>query len=266
MPSRQFPNIALHTLLTTWDRAISVEPGDVKSSAVDVLRAPPVFDQAPVQMNGAWIGMIPTTRLIELQESGLPLTADDAKIVTGRLAPEPTLDVLLDFIALHRSAIVGARDGGVGDGFVTLSDLNKHPLRALLYPLYAELEAELAAAVSAHYPEPWVWLEMLDKDKQARLVGYWELSKREGVDIGPLSGTMLSELVRIVEKTDPLRKTLGFESKGKWGDFVGGLIELRNGVMHPVRPLFATPDDVKDVREQLTRVLDLLGRLDQFVP
>ncbi|MGE3108396.1 MAG: hypothetical protein AB7G11_03755 [Phycisphaerales bacterium] len=220
------------------------------------------YDQAPVMVSGRPTGMVPTNRLSALLAAGTPLNSDEPALVRDRLAPDATLDQVLDVIATHRSAIVSDGADGVDAGFITLSDLNKHSLRSELYPLFAELEAELAAAIEARHVDPWTWLEFLDKDKQARLVGYWELSKREGVDIGPLAGTMPSELSRIVERTDPLRRALGFDSKGKWGDFVGGLVELRNGIMHPVRPLFATTQDVADVRQQLARLLVLLGRLD----
>jgi hypothetical protein len=198
----------------------------------------------------------------------MDLAEDDPAIIRDEIGSDLSLDELLDFFVSHEAGIVSARRDADGhshvswDGFVTRSDLNRHPVRAALYPLFAELEIELAKLVTTFYDDPWSWLSVLDKDKQARLVGYWEIGKRENVDVGPAAGLMLSELLRIVGGTSELRSRLGFNSGTKWQDHVGGLADLRNAVMHPVRPIFTSSGDVGNTRDQLDLVLELLRRLD----
>jgi hypothetical protein len=247
-------------LMTPWTGAVSVGIGPVDSERIDSLRTGP-FDQAPVIAEGSRIGLVPRKRLEELCAAKEPLRADDAAIVTASIGPFPRLDEVLELVERYGMASVGLGNTDGTGGFFTLSDLNKHPLRTVIYSLFAELEAELAVQAGRHFSDPWDWLGMLDKDKQARLVGYWELSKRDNVDVGPLVGTTLSELSSIVARTSPLRDSLGFSSRGKWDEFFGGLVDARNAIMHPVRPLFTSVDDVKGVRERLERVLILLDRL-----
>ncbi len=259
--SRSSPSIPLSSLLTPWARAVSVEPGPVDGSILSRLREAD-FDQAPVVHSGNPLGIVLTAHLEDLLASDRPLEPTSSVVGRRRVGLSPPIDDLLGAIAEQRGVIIGesAEDS---PGFVTLSDLNRHHFKAALYPLFAELEAGLADLVGGLYSEPWEWLKFLDKDRQARLVGYWELSKRDGVDIGPLAGTMLSELSDVCASSEPIRKRLGFESRGQWKSTFDGISGLRHAIMHPVRPMIHDLDDVKQLRERLSKMLTMLGRLDE---
>jgi hypothetical protein len=261
---RAFPTVDVWELKTPWKRALRTALGPVDLSLVSNMESLG-YDYAPVMVGRKSIGLVPRSRLQELGTAGLSLREDDESIIRLSVAGEADLEEILAAVQPHGAASVGIGtllgDAGSG-GFFTLADLNKHPFRAAVYPLFAELESELALLAGNHFRDPWTWLSKLDKDRQARLVGYWELSKRDGVDVGPLAGTTLSELSKIIGLAEPLRAQLGFASKGKWDDFFGSLVHLRNSVMHPVRPLFTTTDEVEVVYEQLAKVLDLLNRID----
>ncbi|MFO0963719.1 MAG: hypothetical protein U0625_12575 [Phycisphaerales bacterium] len=192
-------------------------------------------------------------------------TLHEASEEIGRrsLDVDVAIDRLLEVIAAQRGAIVLAEDGG-SPGFVTLSDLNRHLFRAALYPLVAELESGLASLVESVFQDPWEWLETLDKERQARLVGYWEVSKRDGVDIGPLAGAMLSELSTICEATAAIRKPLGFASRGDWCRSLDPVKRLRNGIMHPVRPLLDDEAGVATLRESIAELTRILGAIDVY--
>ncbi len=259
--SRSSPSIPLSSLLTPWARAVSVEPGPVDGSILSKLRGAD-FDQAPVVHLGKPLGIVLTAHLDELHATGSPLEPTSSFVGRRRVGLSPSIDDLLAAIAEQRGAIIGEHDDE-SPGFVTLSDLNRHHFKAALYPLFAEMEAGLADLVGAQYSEPWDWLKVLEKDRQARLVGYWELSKRDGVDIGPLAGTMLSELSDVCASSEPIRQRLGFESRGQWKSTFDGISGLRNAIMHPVRPMIHDLDDVKQLRERLGKMLAVLGRLDE---
>lgn len=257
---RPFPTIYLGPLLTPWAKAVSVSPGLVDTGILSRLREAD-FDQAPVVHSGKPLGVVLTAHLEELLAKSRPLEPTSPVVGTRRIGLSPPIDDLLAAMAEQRGVIIGdtAEDS---PGFVTLSDLNRHHFKAALYPAFAELEAGLADLVAAQFDDPWDWLEILDKDRQARLVGYWELSKRDGVDIGPLAGTMLSELNDIGASSEPIRRTLGFETKGQWKSTFDGISALRNAVMHPVRPMIHDIEDVNRLRERLGRMLEVLGRLE----
>jgi len=268
-----FPRIDLTEILVRWDEATTVSVGPVSSETVDLLRKED-FDQAPVlNVDGHVLGLISTSRLGELSASGKHLAADDAEWINDAIMSCPGLDVLLQSMAtkpvatveIHSSDPCTGQSHITSPGFITVSDLNKHPLRAKIYPLVAELESKLARMVDKRFQDPWDWLSKLDKDKQARLVGYWELSKRDKVDIGPIATTTLTELFRIVACDAELRSKLRFESRNKWDDFTGRIADFRNAVMHPVRPLISTQDEVLHVRGVLDRVIDLVNRTGELL-
>ncbi len=261
--TRSSPLVSLAPLLTPWAKAVSVEPGPVDGGILSKLRGAD-FDQAPVVHRGKPLGIVLTAHLDELHATGRPLEPTSSFVGRGRIGISPSIDDLLAAIAEQRGAIIGEHEDE-SPGFVTLSDLNRHHFKAALYPMFAELEAGLAELVAVHFAEPWDWLKALDKDRQARLVGYWELSKRDGVDIGPLAGTMLSELSEIGASSEPIRRRLGFESKSLWKSTFDGISGLRNAIMHPVRPMIHDVDDVKQLKERVAKMLTVLGRMDSEV-
>lgn len=261
--SRTPPVIPLGPLLTPWARAVSIAPGPVDAVVLTKLHEGD-FDQAPVVLAGRPIGIVLTAHLEELSAKGLQLEPTSSVVGTRQIGLCPQIDELLAAIAEQRGVIV--RDHSEeSPGFVTLSDLNRHHFKAALYPLFAELEAGLADLVSVHYSEPWEWLKFLEKDRQARLVGYWELSKRDGVDIGPLAGTMMSELSEIGASSEPIRRRLGFETKGLWRSTFDGISSLRNAIMHPVRPMIHDLEDVKQLKGRVAMMLTVLERMDSEV-
>ncbi|MEA3225775.1 MAG: hypothetical protein U9Q07_07465, partial [Planctomycetota bacterium] len=107
------------------------------------------------------------------------------------------------------------------------------------------------------------WISKLSEEHQVRIIGYWELSKRRGVDIGPIEAIMLSQLIQIVSKTKDLLKLLGFRSRNEFDSGAGKIPELRNCVMHPVRPLILGYKDVAAVHKTIRFVEDLIERLTQ---
>ena len=76
------------------------------------------------------------------------------------------------------------------------------------------------------------------------MLGYWELSKRRGVDISPLAAVTLTQLLTIVAKVDGLRERLGFNRRKEINREIGRVPEFRNRIMHPVRPLILEQMDV----------------------
>jgi hypothetical protein len=257
---RTFPLVDVGSIMTSLQDAICVEVGPVDRERVARLTSEN-FDQAPVVVGGAQVGLVLRKHLESLVAGGQPLTATDSSIIKTSLPRSAPLGDVLKVIKQNEMVNVEAAGGGFS-GFYHLADLNKHPVRAAMYPLFAELEMKMALLAARKIDDPWNWLVMLDKEKQARLVGYWELGKRENVDVGPLAGTTLSELSAIVAKTDELRKRLGFPRRNNWDEFFGNLVGLRNSVMHPVRPMFVSLGSVAAVHEQLGKVLTLLDRLD----
>ena len=100
-------------------------------------------------------------------------------------------------------------------------------------------------------PDPWDWIKLLGEEHQVRVLGYWDLTKRRNMDIGPCSAATLTNLLTIVGKTPVIREALGFTSRKSFDKYAGKVPEVRNSVMHPVRPMLLSNGDTKRIYEVL---------------
>ena len=185
--------------------------------------------------------------------------------------PLVALDQLLEALSSRSSVLVGCHGDPFADGdrilldepetigLVTLADLNRQGVRAVMYPLLARLEGSLAALVEHRFQDdPWEWvMRLTSEDSRARIVGYWKLSEREGVNVGATAGAMLSELLRAVGADGGLRDDLGFTSREAFEKATKHLHRFRNLTMHPVRPLIRSTDDCRDLRDALASAIEL---------
>ena len=120
----------------------------------------------------------------------------------------------------------------------------------------------MADLVKDHFrDDPWEWIRKLNEDEQVRILGYWELSKKRNVDVGPVAATTLSQLLNVVGKSAVLLDGLGFKSRTTFQDKirVAKIVDLRNNVMHPVRPMVLGIEDVCTLREAIHGMIDLAG-------
>jgi hypothetical protein len=266
--SLAFPTIDLKDLLIPWEKCHGVKLGLVDHKAVQVMEErdyefAPVFQ--PVQSGTAVIGLIPRPRLKHLLDTAFELRSDDHSICRPEIYNHPGLDTLLEAVASNPAALVvePAGDDVAPLGLLTRSDLNKHPFRSVIYSLLANLEMKLASLVEESFEDHWDWVSHLNEDKQARVIGYWELSKRRGVDVGPVGATTLTEMFTVVAKTDRLRGILGYTSRKSFDDAVGRIPDLRNQIMHPVRPLITDVESIVKLKEDTTTILLLMERLKE---
>lgn len=253
------PRVPMWEVVTPWVDAIAATPGRVDAELVESLIAAG-FDGAPVRDGERAIAFASTSLLESLAATGADLTPQTPGLWMKTIGPEPRVDELLRFTLEQPAAIVIDAEGS-SPGFFTLSDLNRHPVRGALYPLFAELEAELALLIDRSFEDPWDWLELVPKDRRAGLIGYWEISKRDGTDIGPIAGAMLSELGNVIAKHEPLRTRLGFKARREWENVFNGLNEQRHSIMHPVRPLVTSVDELTILVERVDRLLELICRV-----
>ena len=217
-----------------------------------------------------------TSYLRSLFESGQPLHQDDPVVQdeghnfhTGRFV---TIFSLLEKMASRRAIIV-FRDSDATEyghvefiwGLITISDLNRHGVRSGIYRLLADVESGLARCLELEHQDPWKWLKHLDEEYQARVLGYWELSKRQGVDVGPIAALTLSQLIQIICRDDKVAARLGYLSRTQFKKAASGLPTLRNRVMHPVRPLILSIEDVERIRVSVLILEVLRERVENLL-
>jgi len=264
----------LQTLCVPLDQCISVKTGKVDPVILAELEKHG-YDQAPVYDAGGRVlyGLISTECLRALQISGEEISESDIEIrdeghflFTG---PFLTVERLLATLTDRRAVFVvresSATEYGYNQwnyGLLTVSDLNRHALRGALYSILSELESGLASVIDAYFREPWHWIQILGESHQVSVLGYWELSKKRGVDVGPIAATTLAQLLNVVARSKELLHELGYKSRNEFEDNLGHVPELRNCVMHPVRPLVLSTSDVTKVRNTVVAVIDLYRKVE----
>jgi len=296
----EFPAVSMRDLMVPLDTCFTVPEGPVGLRTTAELKRND-FSQAVVATDGPSprYGVVSLERLNELNHEGLPLRVDGECVHRSLLScdgtagwrkdvarlqkvfsrpvplslrlshmrPSVRLDRLLEALTARPATLVACYDTEVeadqpdAIGLVTLADLNKHNLRAAIYPLLAELEGLLAGLVERRFgDDPWEWIMRLtSEDSRARIVGYWKLSEREGVNVGATAGAMLSELLRAVAAAEDVRASLGYPSRTALEQATKHLHRFRNLTMHPVRPLIGSMDDCRDLKDALAVAIGLLN-------
>ena len=259
----------LRTLCVPLDHCISVKTGKVDPSVLAELETRG-FDQAPVYSSDRMsvFGLISTKRLREFLEAGIEVDGHDPEVrneahflYTGAFL---TLERLLSTLSERRAVFVVRESSATEHGYVvwnygllTISDLNRHALRSALYTLFSLLESGLASLIQDSFTESWEWIRTLGENHQVGILGYWELSRRKGVDVGPIAAATLAQLLQVVARSKELMTTLGFKSRNEFEKLTAHIPETRNWVMHPVRPLIFDTADVATLRETVASVLSL---------
>jgi hypothetical protein len=262
--------IDVNELCTPIAECVCIETGLIDSTIIDTLEKND-FDYAPVTDRGRVIGLIETSQARSMLDAGLELSSSDQAITHTEIRREIPIELLLDEMSRMLAALVTEVDGGDRArgtkilGLMTIADLNRQPLRTVLYRILARLEDGLARLISRHFSDPWTWLMALREDHQASLIGYWELSKRRGVDIGPIAATTLTQLLAVAQKSKDLRSALGFETGTSFEKCSGAIPGLRNQVMHPVRPLILAGKDVLDVKATVRSIAELGTRVETLI-
>lgn len=188
------------------------------------------FDFAPVTRSGDLCGFIRTEELVGL--SG-PLADRQHPLAASCLVSGDTsLGTLMSTLA--RAPFLFVVAGGAVSGIVTPSDLNKQAGRTYFYLLVAAVEMNLAERVRGHFSDQENVLALLSDERvsdiRERLAG----EQRDDVASDIVAALNLSELLKIVKKTDAFRLAFGglpSQPLGRRGDHPGrGSAEQRDAL------------------------------------
>lgn len=251
--------IPLEDVCIRLHECVCVRPGPVSDEVLGIL-GQKRYDHAPVYdaESKTCYGLAHTSYLQRLLKEGANLKADDPHVCDEnkyfRVGVHTNIYQLVNKLKSESAVIViqesDATEYGHAEfllGLFTISDLNRHEIRSVLYRLFSDVESEIAKLVERDIPEPWEWITLLAEEQQVRILGYWELAKRRNMDIGPIAATTLTNLLTIVGKSPGLRNLFGFRSRKEFDKYSGKLPEFRNRIMHPVRPVVLDQQDVKEL-------------------
>lgn len=143
-------------------------------------------------------------------------------------------------------------------GIVTVADLNRRRVKEMLYPAIATFEHTLAHLVTQHYPDS----DVPENDVKEKAFERWKNAKERDIETHIVDHMSLGDIVTVVRNTDALRTTCGFDSKTQYDDAIGGLVDLRNKVMHPRRTLIPDHSHVEKTINRLGRIKTLCNTVE----
>jgi hypothetical protein len=181
-------------------------------------------------------------------------------LVSRDTAIPDLLQILLEsgrpgFLVFQRQDVVG---------LFTPADLNKLPVRVYLYFLIGEVELALTLQIRSHFAaKPEQALQMLSAKRRGELEEQIAGLTEQNIGVDPVQLLRLSDVINIAAKHEPLRSRLGFSSRRAVENALGGLNDLRNRTMHPVRPLLTRiPEDLERLRRYGQQAGEILRRLE----
>lgn len=250
--------IPLKEVCIPLHECVCVRPGPVSNEVLGIL-GKERYDYAPVYdaESKTYYGLVHTSYLQQLLKEGANLEADDPYVCDEnkkfRVGVHTNIYQLVNKLK-SESAVIVIQESDVTEyraefllGLFTISDLNRHEIRSVLYRLFSDVESGIANLVERNIPDPWKWITFLSEEQQVRVLGYWELARRRNMDIGPIAATTLTNLLTILWKSPRLLNLFEFRSRKEFDKYSGNLPGFRNRIMHPVRPVVLNQQDVKEL-------------------
>jgi hypothetical protein len=215
------------------------------------------WDNVPVTSKGRVVGYARRTQLARA-EADQPIRKVTHSLAGGAIVSGDTpIADLMGWIARQR--IVFVLEGREVTGIVTIWDFNKQTARAYYYLVLAGLEIALADLIRWRYGK-----------NQSNLIAHLgsrdtqELNERMERDrSGSGHGDLVSyldfkHLLRVFERDRSLRAELGTYDRAKWNSMTKPLGELRNEVMHPVKTLVGSVEDMEALARDINHAIELV--------
>jgi hypothetical protein len=242
-------------------QAFSIAPRDDAGDAAARLREQR-FDQAPVLEGDRILGFVLTKDL-----TGPPIRrVADAMVPLGSgnvVSADASIGRLMEWIL--DPGFLFVLEGRDVTGFIAVSDFNKQPVRGYLYLLLARLEIGLAQLVRRRFPDQEDALALLPPDGQAIVRDRYDDDRTADEESELIAYFDFSDLVEMVTEDAELRKTVSGRSRNGWSDYAGGLVRLRNDVMHPVRNAVLAKGGLVRLQGREQRIRGLIEKVERVL-
>lgn len=262
--------IDLTTISTPRERAITVHTGEIEPAVIAQatearIRTLPIVDDADTCQ-----GAISVAKLKELAESNTPLTAEHATTKCEVFPHYVPVTRVLTALAEH-GIVIHAPDpeNGQGEnwfGIITPADCNRPMFRAHVYMMIVILETSLGQLIMDEFGDDWGAIRLLSDHTQQRIKEFYEEEKAEGIDLSPVTNATLSDLFHIALTSNNVWKLMEFANPEELRPLTYQINDLRNTIMHPVRPFVVSEKELKEhaaavelVDELITVIMKRIG-------
>lgn len=205
-------------------------------------------------------GFAPVTHVAEIDLPEQCVTLRRAIALDDLLAAGTPIRQLIPLLARRRFYFL-LNGPDVGQ-IVTVSDLNRLPVRVYLFAILSHLEGLMADFIVDEFPDD-CWLETLS-DKQRTDVGeLYAQKKYVDVDTRMIDCTTLTHKFTVIARTSRLRERFGAFTKASFVHHVKPVRELRDRMAHGLDPIEEAGADRPELNlgepEVLTEALGSFG-------
>lgn len=258
--------IDLTNISTPREKAITVSTGPINQSIVQKARDARVRALPIVDDSNACLGAISVNKLAELAETNTPLAPNHATIACNILPHLVPVSSLLRQLA-DEGVILHSADPDAADyqadwfGIVSTADLNRPIFRAHIYQMLVILETSLGQLIMDEFGDDWGAIRLLSEGTQKRIREFYEEERAEGIDLSPVTNATLSDLFHIAVESNNVWRLMEFNNPNELRPISHRINDLRNTIMHPVRPLIVNERELKDLVSAVDEVEKMTDRL-----
>ncbi|WP_445486849.1 hypothetical protein [Niallia sp. 03133] len=137
---------------------------------------------------------------------------------------------------------------------ITVADLQKQPIRMLVFGLISMLEMNLVELIKQNYAHE-QWKACLNENRIQKAIEIFRMRKNKNEGLGLIDCLQLSDKGEIILKTPSLLDMLGFRSKTEVKQFFKAIEELRNNTAHSQEYVY----------EDFTDFLDIITRMEKML-
>jgi hypothetical protein len=240
-------------------KAFAVGPREEAAAAATTLRERR-FDQAPVLDGDRILGFVLTRKLGEsdvryVGDAMVPLGSGN--VVSADASIGRLMEWILD------PGFLFVLEGREVTGFIAVSDFNKQPARGYLYLLLARLEIGLAELIRRRFPDQEQAVVLLPPEGQTIVRGRYEGDRYANEESELIAYFDFSDVIELVTRDEYIRQIVSGQSRNAWGNYSGGLVSLRNDVMHPVRNAVLAKGGLIQLQQREQRIRSLIERVER---
>jgi hypothetical protein len=149
-------------------------------------------------------------------------------------------------------------------GVVDVSDLYKNPVYGYFYILLSLLEQGLSALIR-QLPANTDWESKIGPDRWKGCEKRWRKAKVFEIELDQLYYLYFVDYLSIVATTPRLLRSLSFQSREQWEEYVASFNDFRRNVMHPVRDLVGPHRRIGDLFGIDQRIRELTKRTSRLL-
>lgn len=258
--------IDLTTISTPREAAIVAPLGKIDPAIIEEATEARVRSLPIVSKDSGCLGAISVQRLAELAASKTPLTRDHATIPCNILPYAVPVTALLKQLGEH-GVIIHGPDPNDADltngwfGIVSTADINRPLFRSHIYTMLVILETSLGQLIMDEFGDDWGAIRLLSEGTQKRIKEFYDEERAEGVDLSPVTNTTLSDLFHIATESNNVWRLMDFDHPNELRPIAHRINDLRNTIMHPVRPLIVNEREVDELIAAVHEIEMLTDRL-----